>query len=1003
MRSPVCPAVALVLVALACASAKERSRLVTAQMRANALVNVAKHPWAKAQQVGAVAAAARWVRMSDDELWALVPSQELPRDIHTNTLAGCPACGDGIVPFGNYPWRCDFWNARWKVTCPNCRAVFPKNDFAAFYRTALDERGCFRRKLGDRSLLFNPEHPDPNDPLHKAYVDDGYGMVDAKGRRHRPVAYYCQWGHWRTLYRGLRALSRAYTVTSDRRYAHKAAVLLGRIADVYPEMDFLPLYKQGFEHSHGGSGLGRIEGRIWECAVGRTMASTYDHIFDGIQGDEALVMFCSRKAAEHKLGDKSSVAAICRHIEDHLLLEILESCKDGRIAGNLGMTHECLAAAAIALDRGAETAKWLDWLFDPRFPGDYNPHKSPIPWMLVEGLDRDGMGGECGGYGLIWTGRMIAMADLLSRYPAYTKHDLVRDYPKLKQCFLIESRLNCLGAVMPAIGDSGNTGSWGRAGRASTFARGFKLYGAPRLAALAWQYAGQDASRLRESIFEEDPMALARRIAETAGGRAALELRCEHLGRYGQAVLQTEHPARGRALWIHHGYGKGHSHHDGLNIGLYAKNVDMLPELGYPEYTGGWPKRFAWTANTISHNTLLVGDAPSAYSPGGKLHLFAVRPPLRVLDVSSKAAYQGLKTYRRTVALIDVSDDDSYVLDVFRARGGTHHRLSYHGPAEAATVAGIELAAQGKGTFAGPDVPFAKLDGGKGAFYRRSGFSYLYDVARTTQPVAGGFTADWKAEDKRGRIARGSEPHLRLHALTPCDEVALASGDPPQNKRGNPRRLRYLIQSRLGKEMASQFVTVLEPYDTTPFIRRVRRLKVEHAADPNAVAAVAVELASGATDVVVSCEEPTRVVVEGGVELDGQFAMVRLVAGQVTCMRMANARLLKAAGVELASDVAAYRGKVTRVDTSDPHDSRVFLDPPLPRDAGLVGQTIHFANAVPWDTTYDIKAIGDGWISTGDITIVAGFKDPKDFASGHKHLVNPGDGYVVPTCAGLDR
>ena len=48
-----------------------------------------------------------------------------------------------------------------------------------------------RRKLGDRSLLFNAEHPDPKDPLHKLYDDDGYGMFDEKGKRHDVVAYYC--------------------------------------------------------------------------------------------------------------------------------------------------------------------------------------------------------------------------------------------------------------------------------------------------------------------------------------------------------------------------------------------------------------------------------------------------------------------------------------------------------------------------------------------------------------------------------------------------------------------------------------------------------------------------------------------------------------------------------------------------------------------------------------------------------------------------------------------
>ena len=989
----------LMFIAASNTQSKKCSRFVTAEMRANALENVKKYSWTEQEQKNAISSAESWVNLSDDELWNLITSQELPRDIHTNKIVGCPNCGDSIAPYGNYPWQHDFWNDPWKIKCPNCSEVYPKNDFYAFYKTALDEHGMFRREFGDRSLLFNAEHPDPKDPLHKIYVDDGYGIVDEKGNKHNAVAYYNQWAQWRAIYNGLTALAHAYTLTSNKLYAHKVAVLLDRIADVYPEMDFMPLHKMGFEHSHGGPGRGRIEGCIWETNTGR-MALTYDHIYDGIQDDQELVKFCSQKAAQYKLGNKNIVESICRHIEDNLLLEILKSVKDGRIDGNTGMTHTCLATTAIALDRPNVTEDWLDWLFDPRYPGDYPRRKDPVPWVLVEGLDRDGMGGECGGYGLIWSQGFIRLAEILAIYPEYTKHNMVKEYPKLKQCFLIEPRLNCLDAVLPPIGDSGSTGNWGRAGNALIFARGFKLYGDARMAVLAWRYAGQDVNQLRlpGDIFAKDPEALAQKIASTAEEAGPFKLKCEHLGRYGQAVLQTENPENGRAIWIHYGYGKGHSHHDCLNLGLYAKNIDMLPDLGYPEYTGGWPKRHAWTANTISHNTLLVNETQSGYSPAGKVNLFTVNPPVRIIDVSSKTAYEGIKTYRRTVALIDISKDDSYVFDVFRARGGRNHRLSYHGPAGVAMVEGIELKRQPKGTFAGPEVEFAKLDGEKSDFYKTSGFTYLYDIERAEHSVDNYFTVDWKAEDKRGRIKESDEPHLRLHALTPCDEVALASGDPPQNKSGNPRRLRYLIQSRLGENMESQFVTLLEPYNKTPFIRQVRRLKVEHEADLNSVVAVAVELEDRMTDILISCEEPTQVKVEGGVEFDGQLGMIRLVGDEVKFMRMSNARLLKIKGIELTSDVAAYKGKVTRVDASDPEKNLVFLEPALPQDAQLVGQTIHFQNNLPMDTSYEIKAVGEGWISTGDITIVAGFNDPKDFNSGYKYLVNVGDEYVAPNC-----
>lgn len=398
----------------------------------------------------------------------MVTGQELPRTQLTNVgvlyggqKPGCPNCGDEIVSYGNYPWKADFWNAPWKLQCPNCGEVYPKNDFHAFYRTALDEHGIFRRDLGDRSLLFNAEHPDPSDPLHKLYLDDGYGMVDVKGKTHHMVACYNHLGQWGAIFRALQALAPAYALTSDELYAHKAAVLLDRIADVYPEIDYRPLHELGFQHSQGGTGRGRIMGCIAECSVGETLAKTYDLIYDGIRNDGELVSFCSQKADRYKLGDKSSIHAICTHIEDNLLLEILKSVKEGRISGNTGSTHECLVQAAVALDRESATTQWLDWLFDPGFPGDIGRYKDPVPWVLVEGLDGDGMGRECGGYGLIWKSRMIDLAVLLAAYPDYTSHNLLTEYPKLKQAFFIEPRLLCLDAAIPHIGDCGCAGAWG--------------------------------------------------------------------------------------------------------------------------------------------------------------------------------------------------------------------------------------------------------------------------------------------------------------------------------------------------------------------------------------------------------------------------------------------------------------------------------------------------------------------------------------------------------------
>ena len=127
------------------------------------------------------------------------------------------------------------------------------------------------------------------------------------------------------------------------------------------------------------------------------------------------------------------------------------------------------------------------------------------------------MGGECGGYGLIWTRHMQELVRILSVYPEYTKHNLVADYPKLKQAFLVESRLNVLDGMMPNTGDSGAVGAWGRQGEAATYVRAYILYGDPRFTALAWHehVAHGSSLRLDDDIFREDPDALIREIRKS--------------------------------------------------------------------------------------------------------------------------------------------------------------------------------------------------------------------------------------------------------------------------------------------------------------------------------------------------------------------------------------------------------------------------------------------------------------------------------------------------------
>ncbi|MCZ7596882.1 MAG: hypothetical protein M5U09_02695 [Gammaproteobacteria bacterium] len=62
-------------------------------------------------------------------------------------------------------------------------------------------------------------------------IDRGTGWVDAQGRRYWFVAHYIFWQRWqREVLPGIAQLGNAYLLTGDPAYAHKAAVLLARIA-----------------------------------------------------------------------------------------------------------------------------------------------------------------------------------------------------------------------------------------------------------------------------------------------------------------------------------------------------------------------------------------------------------------------------------------------------------------------------------------------------------------------------------------------------------------------------------------------------------------------------------------------------------------------------------------------------------------------------------------------------------------------------------------------------
>ena len=110
-------------------SSKTASTFFPAPLRQQLQQTIARYDWAKQTAQRVVQAAEFWRRMSDEELWGLMFGPTITRSWHVWSNGYCPACRK---PVPMYNWRIDAVRQPWKVQCPHCGELFPKNDFAAF-------------------------------------------------------------------------------------------------------------------------------------------------------------------------------------------------------------------------------------------------------------------------------------------------------------------------------------------------------------------------------------------------------------------------------------------------------------------------------------------------------------------------------------------------------------------------------------------------------------------------------------------------------------------------------------------------------------------------------------------------------------------------------------------------------------------------------------------------------------------------------------------------------
>jgi oligo-alginate lyase len=872
-----------------------------------------------------------WLSWSDKELSQLISSEKVPRAYNVGT-DGCPIHGKKVYEYGTYPWIIDP-KLPYKIKCPVGGEIYPDNDFVSYYKSGLRDK----RYLAGQ------------------YSDDGWGWTGANGKRYWFVAYANHW-IWRNhiLY-GLRKLSRAYILSGNKLYAHKAAVLLDSIAEIYPAMDYRNQSRSGLLAKNADKFYGgKIVNHIWESFALRDMAESYDAIWETIDSDYELHRFTGKNGRQ-----------IRADIESNILEEGIKAYYAKKIIGNYGQ-HQNALIYAVAVRQHGDTKEWLDSILTDT---SKLHSRLGLNYAMYNLIYRDGIPYETSPQ-YNWQ-RVVNITSIVEKLHK-AKYDIHGD-PLLKARLkrLYDGFLDIvnIGKFTPSVGDSGSVYGKQMGQDRATYQSAYRTYRDRRyLRHLAEFGATGDGSfKFYEDLFYE-PL-------ETIKNHSVAQ-KSRLLDGYGMGILNN--PSDTVSVSMYYGYKGGHGHFDRLNFELFSDSQPIMPDLGYPDFMNGYVSGiYTWSKNTSSHNTVTVDSKRQIGNKPGTVNLFIDSEFARVIDVDAAETYPQCSIYQRHMLMVDVDLSHSYFIDIFTVKGGLQHDYSLHGPPGDFHVIGGVWQKQIKGTLAGEDVPIGQIydDSVRGAkgyrdtfyHYQGSGFQHFFNVRRHQ---GGDWIAEWSHEKNR-------DAKLRIRVLDqPNQQVILANAQVSPIK--YKQLLTYIIARRKSNNrLYSRFVSVIEPYAREALIRNVKQI----GSGNKQTIVLAVELQNGLTDIIVYNPDNSLQLLDSfNIATDAVDTVVRFDnKNKPLQVFFTRAHSLNIDGHEINTPLLVT-GRVVRVV---PQKSQVYIE--LDNPSGISGkmifpgQIVHFKNSdrkVAY-TISDIKHDGRYIILT--------FRD--DLLVGRFHLV----------------
>lgn len=303
-----------------------------------------------------------------------------------------------------------------------------------------------------------------------------------------------------------------------------------------------------------------------------------------------------------------------------------------------------------------------------------------------------------------------------------------------------------------------------------------------------------------------------------------------------------------------------------------AYGLDLLPDFGYPPVQyGGWRNpRADWYRITASHNTVVVDGNPGWEMNGaGETTLWLTGQTVQAVRASAPQVLKAPQ-FERTIALVDVSDDDFYLLDITRVVAGREHAKFSHSTFGQASPLGLHLQPA-------PDFGHEALLRG-------------FQLDPKAQP---GWSLDWSIWPHN---QPNGDLHLRLTELTnTCEGGLCEAWVAPHGFEGNAEAwIPCAVSIRRAEQapLCSTFISVWEPYIATRSLSTIRRLVLTNPSGeplPEGDVALEITLTDGRRDVWLCrdvynplCAQPALAaqaevrLPEYGITLSAELAWLRL-------------------------------------------------------------------------------------------------------------------------------